>query len=282
MMDIKDKKDKKAALAAYLKEARTWETDKVIAAEKSKRMAWRITIFSAILATASVIAVIGLTPLKQVSPFVIRVDDSTGIVDVVTTLKSQQTNYSEVINKYFAQRYVRAREGYNRATADVSYIETGIMSAPVEQQRYHDYFTPQNPQSPLNIYKDTAKVRISIKSVSFVKKDVAQVRYTREIDRPPNRPEVSHWVATLHFQYVGSPMKEKDRAINPLGFQVMDYRTDPESLTAVERKTPPRTEPTLTATLPLPATPIPSGKEVEPEIDPVEPVEPAPAPTKNN
>ncbi len=32
-------------------------------------------------------------------------------------------------------------------------------------------------------------------------------------------------------------MSEKDRAFNPLGFQVTDYRADPESLTAVERKT---------------------------------------------
>ncbi len=31
-------------------------------------------------------------------------------------------------------------------------------------------------------------------------------------------------------------MSDADRAVNPLGYQVTDYRTDPESLTAVERQ----------------------------------------------
>ena len=32
----------------------------------------------------------------------------------------------------------------------------------------------------------------------------------------------------MTFDYVKAPMKEKDREINPLGFQVSEYRNDPE------------------------------------------------------
>ena len=46
-------------------------------------------------------------------------------------------------------------------------------------------------------------------------------------------------------------MAEKDRAFNPLGFQVVDYRSDPESLTAVERKNYQRPEPTLAMPAPI-------------------------------
>jgi type IV secretion system protein VirB8 len=33
----------------------------------------------------------------------------------------------------------------------------------------------------------------------------------------------------LVFKYSGAPMTEKDRAVNPLGFQVTEYRNDPDS-----------------------------------------------------
>lgn len=256
----------RSSLDDYLKQTRTWETDKVLAAEKSRRMAWRMATLALILAVASVAAVVMLTPLKTVEPFVIRVDNTTGIVDVVKTLKNSQTNYDEAVNKYFVQKYVRAREGYNRELAESNYVEVGLMSGNAEQQRYHQYFNPRNPQSPLNQYRDYAKVRISIKSVSFVNKDVALVRYIRELERAQDRPELSHWAATVTFRYVGAPMSETDRSVNPLGFQVIDYRSDPESLTATERARQ------------LPAQPSLPAPPPEPPAQPEPAAEPAPAP----
>jgi type IV secretion system protein VirB8 len=85
----------------YLKEARTWETDKVQEMEKSQKIAWRVATASGTVAFASVMAVAMLTPLKTVEPYVIRVDNSTGIVDVVESLRDGETNYDEAINKYF-------------------------------------------------------------------------------------------------------------------------------------------------------------------------------------
>lgn len=248
------KQSPKAALDAYLKEARTWETDKVIESEKSKRLAWRVATLCLGVAIAAVAAVVLLTPLKTVEPFVVRVDNSTGIVDVVKTLKGGSTTYDEAVNKYFVQRYVRAREGYNRELADSTYVEVGLMSSPNEAQRYYDFFNPTNPQSPLNVYRDYAKVRITIKSVSFINNKVALVRYVRAVDRPPDKPQLSHWAATVSFQFVGAPMSETDRGVNPLGFQVTDYRSDPESLTAVEGQRQARVEPTLATPPDLPAS----------------------------
>ena len=69
---------------------------------------------SGTVAFASVMAVAMLTPLKTVEPYVIRVDNSTGIVDVVESLRDGETNYDEAINKYFTQWYVRYREGYSK------------------------------------------------------------------------------------------------------------------------------------------------------------------------
>ena len=91
------KNNEKSDLEKYLKETQTWETDKVQEIIKSRKTAWIIAICSFIVACMAVLAVAALTPLKTVQPFVIRVDNATGIVDVVESLKDGKANYDEVL-----------------------------------------------------------------------------------------------------------------------------------------------------------------------------------------
>ena len=224
-----DSKVERKDYEEYLKEARTWETDKVQELMKSRTVAWRVATASAVVAIVAVLALVGLTPLKTVEPFVIRVDNSTGIVDVVQTLRNGKTNYDEAVNKYFTQWYVRYREGYSKDLAEDYYGNVGIMSVGLEQQKYYAWFNPKNPMSPLNVYGPYAKIKIAIKGTSFISPNVALVRYTRGIERGLDKPQLTHWAATITFKYSGAPMSEKDRAINPLGFQVVEYRNDPEA-----------------------------------------------------
>ena len=215
--------------AAYFEEAQSWETDRNKAMRRSARTAWAVAAVSAAIALASVVAVAGLTPLKRTDPYVIRVDNSTGVVDVVNALKDGKENYDEAVNKYFIQWYVRYREGYSRDLTEEYYYNTGLMSGGVEQQRYFDSFNPKNPRSPINVFGALAKVKVRVKSTSFISPTVALVRYTKEIERGTDRAQITHWAATVTFRYTAAPMAERDRAINPLGFQVIDYRNDPDT-----------------------------------------------------
>lgn len=215
----------------YLQEARTWETDKLKENQKSKKIAWCIAIVSCFTTFASVLAIAVLVPLKSVEPYVIRVDSSTGITDVIKPMKDSKTNYDEAINKYFTQWYVRYREGYSKALSEDYYTNVGLMSGSLEQQKYHAFFQPENnPQSPLNVYGAYANVKVKIKGTSFIKPNIAIVRYTKEVEHGLDKPQATHWTATITFTYSGAPMSEQDRAINPLGFQVIEYRNDPDAL----------------------------------------------------
>lgn len=214
---------------AYLAEARSWETDRNLQMRRSVRTAWSAAAVMAAIALASVLAVAGLTPLKQTELKVLRVDNSTGVVDVVNALKDGKENYEEAVNKYFIQWYVRYREGYAKDLAEEYYYNTGLMSGGIEQQRYFDSFNPKNPRSPINVFGAYAKVKTKIKSTSFISPTVALVRYTKEIERGTDKPQISHWAATVTFRYSAAPMSERDRGVNPLGFQVIDYRNDPDT-----------------------------------------------------
>ena len=108
-------------LKSYFDNARRWEQDLLLSAHRSRRTAWVVAAGACALAVASVGAVAALAPLKTVEPFVIRVDNATGIVDTVSALNSTPARYDEAVTKYILRRYVRAREGYSYPEAETNF-----------------------------------------------------------------------------------------------------------------------------------------------------------------
>ncbi|GES52390.1 conjugal transfer protein TraJ [Rhizobium sp. NBRC 114257] len=217
------------SLKDYFDKARRFDQDRMIQMERSARIAWFVATGAGILAAISIVAIAGLTPLKTVEPFVVRVDNSTGIVDVVSALTSTAGTYDEAVTKYFAARYVRAREGYVWSEAEENFRTVSLLSTAPEQTRFAAIYRGGNPDSPQNIYGRGATSRINIVSISLINAHVLSVRYMRTITRG-DETHTTHWVATLTFSYVNAPMSSTDRLINPLGFAVSDYRSDPEAI----------------------------------------------------
>ncbi|TCU21288.1 type IV secretion system protein VirB8 [Rhizobium azibense] len=216
-------------LKSYFDKARRFDQDRLIQVERSARIAWFVAGSAGIVAAVSVFAIAGLTPLKTVEPFVVRVDNSTGIVDVVSALTSSAGSYDEAVTKYFAAKYVRAREGYVWSEAEENFRIAALLSTQPEQTRFATVYRGSNPQSPQNVYGRSATARIGIVSISLINTNVASVRYMRTITRAED-VRTTHWVATLTFSYVNAPMSSTDRLVNPLGFAVSEYRADPEAI----------------------------------------------------
>ncbi|MFN3585799.1 virB8 family protein [Phenylobacterium sp.] len=215
-------------LKAYVAEARSWDHDRLAAAYRSRRLAWTVAAMAAILAGAAVAAVAVLTPLKTVEPYVVRVDRTTGAVEVLRGLsRSGPVSYDEAVTKSFLATYVRARESWLPQAAEANFRQVSIMSTPEEQQRWALVFRPTNPASPQVAYGLAADVQVAIRAISFVAPGVANVRFHRTIRRGAEVEE-SDWIATVAFAYTKAPMGESDRLRNPLGFQVSSYRADPE------------------------------------------------------
>lgn len=215
-------------LKVYFEDAKRWDQDRLAGALRSKRLAWTVATGALALAVTSVIAVAALTPLKTVEPFVVRVDRSTGAVDVMTGLKgTDELTYDEAVTKYFLGAYVRAREGWLPQAAEQNFRQVSIMSTPAEQQRWGDSFRPTNPDSPQVLWGNQAESLIEIRAISFVSPKVANVRFRRVLRQAQQTTE-SDWIATVAFSYTKAPMAEADRLRNPLGLQIASYRADPE------------------------------------------------------
>jgi type IV secretion system protein VirB8 len=176
-----------------------------------------------------------LMPLKRVDPFLVRVDSSTGVVDVVPVLTGVATP-EEAVTRYFITHYLTVCERFNFSTAESDYEECGAFHSAQRNQVWYASWTATNPLSPLNVHKDGSSVRVQVNAVSFFSRasglsDLAQVRYLKAARPAGGAAEsVTHWVATIQYAY-GEPAKDpKTRRWNPLGFKVVDFRSEPEVL----------------------------------------------------
>ncbi|WP_363351684.1 virB8 family protein [Methylocystis echinoides] len=216
-------------LKTYFERARLWEQDLLLAAQRSQRIAWGVAAAASLLAFASIGAVAALTPLKTVEPFVIRVDNATGIVDVVSAVKDEPQTYDEAIARYFLAQYVRVREGYSFVEAPSNFRTVSLLSTQTEQERFAHLYRGSNPESPQAAYGRSGLAEIRIKAISLLGPTLASVRYLREV-RHGDETKLSHWIATVTFSFEKkATISSSDRLINPLGFLVSEYRSDPET-----------------------------------------------------
>ncbi|WP_227272019.1 virB8 family protein [Roseobacter weihaiensis] len=215
-------------LKRYFKEARSFDYDMRLRSDRSRRLAWTIAGISSVVALAACVAVASLTPLKTVVPFVIRVDNATGVPEVMTSLSDGEMEYEEAVGKYFLARYVRTREGYNFASREAIFEEVMLLSSTAEQQEFSAFYNAGNPESPQFIYGRFDTAEVDIRSISFIGDNLAQVRFVRTVTQTQDTVR-TQWVATVQFEYrADATISDRNRLINPLGFVVTDYRADPE------------------------------------------------------
>ena len=226
-----------AGLAAYFAEAQSWDADRKAQQLRSVRVAWCAATAGWACAISGAVAIAAMMPLKQVEPFLVRVDNATGIVDVVPALNAA-VSPDENVTRYFLTHYVSVCERFNFSTAESDYEECGAFHAAQRNQAWYAAWAQTNPASPLNVHKDGSTVRVQVQSVSFFARssgmqDLAQVRYVKALSAGSGAEErLTHWIATIQFAYAEPAHDPKVRRWNPLGFKIVDFRSEPEVLSA--------------------------------------------------
>lgn len=221
-----------SAAEQYLEQAQSWELDRARRADRAKFWVGIVAAGFASIAVLEGIALTALIPLKQVETVIVRVHETTGIVDVVPKYEGT-TDPGELVTRTLLNSYVTSRERYFYGTAESDYELVAAMQTPQLNQAWTSSWDRANPQSPLNVFKDGTTVRVQIRAISFLKmqsgKEVAQVRFTKYA-RPGGTgdEQPTHWVSTIDFSYSKPSKDEKLRSMNPLGFKVVEYQREPE------------------------------------------------------
>ncbi|MGH8326465.1 MAG: virB8 family protein [Steroidobacteraceae bacterium] len=220
-------------LEAYWREVAAWDFDRVAQLRRSERIAWRAAAGAGVCALLCAGALVLLVPLKQIAPFLVRVDNTTGIVDVVPST-TVPIDPGKAVTRYLLTHYITVCERFDRATAESDYAECGAFNSAKRNEQWYALWKPTNPASPLNRHKDGSTVEARVVAVSFLGQaggaDLAQVRYLERLRRSGSSStiEVSHWIATLEYAYTKPSSNIRLRSLNPLGFKILDFEAEPE------------------------------------------------------
>jgi type IV secretion system protein VirB8 len=226
---------KDPALQAYFDEAASWDRDRAAMQRRSARIAWLVAGAGWIGSLALVAVLLVLMPLKRVEPFVIRVDNASGMVDVVPVYVGHEA-MPEMVSRYFLTHYVTVCERFNFPTAESDYQECGAFHTPQRNQTWYAAWAKTNPNSPLNLYRDGSTVEARVTSVSFFTRGdgvtaVAQVRYVKAKRQAGSSDEQkSYYIASIRYAFAAPPGEPAMRRWNPLGFKVVDFHAEAEAL----------------------------------------------------
>lgn len=185
------------------------------------------------LALLSLVTLTLILPLKTFEPYVVTIDQSTGYVEVLKGLQAGELSEDKAVTQSNLVRYVSAREQYNPAILKKNYDFVALLSGGTATKEYQKLWAGNNPDNPSVKLGRDSSIDIKIKSVAFLNDKTASVRFLRE-HRDHDRIRISHWNAIIEFQYSQKPMRMSDRFSNPLGFQVTNYRINPEVLESIK------------------------------------------------
>ncbi|EOV7122798.1 virB8 family protein [Campylobacter coli] len=198
--------------------------------EQSNKRAWLIAFVSIFIAIISIVAVVLLTPLKTIEPYVIRVDNTTGMVDILTMLDEKEISSNEALDKYFISQYVKAREGYYYELLNQDYLLTQLMSSEKVANEYRAWYEGENARD--QILKNSNEVNVQILSIVLGNSNGIKTSTIRAkiITKNLNTRGLSEStkVITLSYDYILAKASEENRILNPLGFKVTNYRIDEE------------------------------------------------------
>lgn len=195
-------------------------------------LVWRNWLFTLTLASiAGIIVVCGalyiMLPLKSVSPFVIQIDEKSGISEMVENKSVREYSANEMLLKYFVMQYISARENYDIDTFKTNSEIVHAMSSDDVYRTFLELISPDNPESPINKYSFKVNRLVDLMNFTVLDKDSSgssQVQARIRIRETSNFQVEKYAIVTLSCYFEDNlQLDEKQRLINPLGFIVTAY-----------------------------------------------------------
>ena len=216
---------------AYYARAATWAVDQEKTRHRSGRLAWLIGGIAIGIAILEAIALALMMPLRTVVPYTILVDRHTGHAQVLEGARLNQISANEALTQSLLAQYVIAREGFDISLVKADFRKIALWSGEPVRSRYLALMQPSNPASPLQQIPRTSVISVQVKSISPIAPETALVRFDVERrDQGQIEGAKQSFVSIIRYRFSRAPMSLEDRLVNPLGFQVIQYRRDQETL----------------------------------------------------
>lgn len=210
-----------------IKIVRNWYEERFDKILVQRNILFVLTLILLLLSIVSIIAVAAVVNSKEFDPFVIQIDESTGLAKIVNPTSSDVLEGNEALAKYFIKKYVISRETYNPVDFDTEARKNvRLLSA---NSVYRDYigYIKNKATDPTILYGQKNTTFLLVKSWSKLKDKTYMLRFS--INQTAGEKKIFNRIAVVEFNYIPMELTEADRDVNPIGFQVKNYRVDDDN-----------------------------------------------------
>ena len=210
-----------------VKQLRNWYEERYDNITVQRNLLFLLLLILLCLSIISIGVVAYVINNKRFYPFVIQIDDTTGIAKVVNPLSSSILSGNEALAQYFIKKYIIARETYN--PVDFSTEAKRIVRLLSSNSIYWDYrgYLKNEAVDPTIKYGQKNTTYLVVKSWSKLADKKYIMRFS--INETAGAMKVFNKIAVVEFQYLPMELTESDKDVNPVGFQVTGYRMDDDS-----------------------------------------------------
>lgn len=217
----------------FVKITRNWYEEKSDRIIVQRNILLVVSILLIVLIMASIAAVTVVLNSREFSPFVIQIDNNTGMATIVNPISSEILSGNDALSRYFIKKYLIARETYNPVDFDTEARRSvRLLSSSSVYYNYLSYIKNKNVD-PILMYGQNNTTFLIIKSWSKLQENLKEnknkyiVRFS--VNETVGDKKVSNKIAVVSFAYIPMELTDADRDINPVGFQINDYRVDDDN-----------------------------------------------------
>jgi type IV secretion system protein VirB8 len=210
-----------------VKQLKNWYEERYDNITVQRNLLFLLLLVLLCLSIVSIGVVAYVINTKRFDPFVIQIDDTTGIAKVVNPLTSTVLSGNEALAQYFIKKYIIARETYN--PVDFSTEAKRVVRLLSANSIYWDYrsYLKNEAVDPTIKYGQKNTTYLMVKSWSKLADKKYIMRFS--INETAGAMKVFNKIAVVEFQYLPMELTENDKDVNPVGFQVTGYRMDDDS-----------------------------------------------------
>lgn len=200
--------------------------DRIAYPHRGLRIGLIVACGAGLIALCGALALALSVPLKTATPVMLLVDRRTGHVQAIGAGAAGAAD--AVLRRSLLVQYIVARESFDRDILQHQFGKVTSWSAGPARADYVGTMQASSPDSPLRRITRNSVVEVRVKSMTDLGPDVAMIRFdTMRRDANGRAERTGTWAAILRYRF-GAPLSAEQRFTNPLGFQVIGYRRDPE------------------------------------------------------
>ena len=166
--------------------------------------------------TASIIFVKFVVSSISLEPYVIEVEEKSGVPTIVNQLTTQTLTADEAVKKYFINQFIQSATAYDAKTYKLDAEKVRLLST---QAIYSNFRSRINPKE----LGTESKIELRIKSVKFLDQSTVQVRILKTTTSKTKGVTTKDEVINMNFYFTNLTLSAEERLINPLGFQVTNF-----------------------------------------------------------